>query len=117
MTIRTITQRVKHKKQSKRYFEKRLFKVLVSSFFLGGLVYIYSLGSVVFGVIERRNLEKEIASVSSEIGALEKDYLDKSSNISLETASMNGFVKAEKIFYESQEHVAINNTKNTEAGL
>lgn len=116
MIIRNIAPKI-NKKQSKRAFEKRLFKVLVGGFTLGILVYIYSLGSVVFGVVERRNLDKDISNLNSQIAVLEQNYIEKTSDITLESGKVLGYLKADNIYYESQERVAFKDTKNTKAGF
>lgn len=89
-------------------FEKRLFKVLVTVGVFSLVLYVYSLSSVVYGVVERRTLEKEITTLHSDIGSAETEYLLASNTMTYESASVLGYVKPTTVMYESQERVAFN---------
>lgn len=60
--------------------------------------YILILGNMVFSIIERRNLEKEIAVLSSEIGELEVSYLAASNSIDMNLSSAMGFKETKAAF-------------------
>ncbi len=89
-------------------FEKRLFKVLVTCSVLSLALYVYSLSSVVYGVVQRRTLEKDITKLHSDIGGAEAEYLLASNTMTYDTATVLGYVKPTTIVYESQERVAFN---------
>ena len=55
----------KTKIQQKYMFERRFFKVLVSLGILSIFLYVFSLSSVIYGVVQRRTLEKEVAQEKS----------------------------------------------------
>lgn len=89
-------------------FEKRLFKALVAVSILSLGLYVYSLSSVVYGVVQRRTLEKDITKLHSDIGSAEAEYLLASNMMTYDTATVLGYVKPNAIVYESQERVAFN---------
>lgn len=117
MIIRNINPTQQYNKKSRGSFEKRLFKVLVGSFMLGICVYIYSLGSVVYGVVERRSLEKDIAHLNSDIGSLEQTYLEKTGQVGFDSLATLGYTKPSIIYYESQERVALQTNTNQKQGF
>ncbi len=89
-------------------FEKQIFKILVAVGIASAFLYAYSLSSVIYGVVERRGLEKEITKLHSDIGIIEAEYLNNSNKLTYEVAQEHGFIKPENVAYELQERVAIN---------
>jgi hypothetical protein len=119
MIIRSISpqQHTRRHIQGKYAFERRLFKVLVIMTVLTICVYVYSLSSVIYGVVERRALEKEIAVITSDIGVLEAAYLLETNTITYNSAVVLGYTKPETLHYESQERVAFKDTEDKRNGL
>lgn len=109
MSLQTLKQQHTSTRVVSKYaFEKRIFKVLVAVGILSVCLYIYSLSSVIYGVVARRTLEKEITQLHSDIGAQEALYLLSANDLTLEAAEAKGFIKPTHISYESQERVAFN---------
>jgi hypothetical protein len=113
MIFQTIQQMKKnnHTVQNKYAFERRLFKVLVTLCILAVCLYIYSLSSVIYGVVARRTLERELVQLHSDIGEMEAKYLINSNQLTYESARELGFIKPTSIIYESQERFAFNTAK------
>ena len=78
-------------------------------FILAALAFFYVLilGSTVFGIIERRNLEKEIITLSNEIGKLEVSYLSVSNSIDMNLSSVMGF-KETKATFTTRKSIGFN---------
>jgi hypothetical protein len=98
-------------------FERRFFKVLVISGFLSVFLYIFSLSSLVYGIVERKTLEKNISSIKSDIALLEMDYLNKASDVDNSYIALLGYQKPKNIYYEREERVAFENKANQRSGL
>lgn len=98
-------------------FEHRLFKVLVGIFVFSICVYVYSLSSVIYGIVERRNLEKHVSVLKSDIAGVEKDYLDKIQSLTIEYAINEGYHKPLNKYYENQERMAFITGENQEQGF
>ncbi len=118
MMIRSINPFIQNNRIHSPYIiERRLFKVLVVLFALSIGLYVYSLSSVIYGVVERRALDKEITLLNSDIGTLEALYLSQTNTISYASATTLGYTKPHTLYYESQERVAFTNTTNQRNGL
>lgn len=119
MMIRSVApqQHTRRNIQGKYAFERRFFKILVATSVLSAGLYIYSLSSVIYGVVERRALEKEITMLNSEIGDLEAGYLNQTNTITYGTAVLSGYTKPNTLYYESQERVAFQNQPVERNGL
>ena len=100
----------KTKIQQKYMFERRFFKVLVSLGILSIFLYVFSLSSVIYGVVQRRTLEKEVAQVQAEIGALEANYLVRANELNYQEVALALYHTPKNIFYESKERVAFETT-------
>lgn len=100
----------KTKVQQKYMFERRFFKVLVSVGVLSIFLYIFSLSSVIYGVVQRRTLEKEVAKVQAEIGRLEATYLVRANELNYQEVALVSYNTPKNIFYESKERVAFETT-------
>lgn len=112
MTLKNIPTTVfqKPKIQKKYMFERRFFKVLVSLGVLSIFLYIFSLSSVIYGVVQRRTLEKEVAQIQADIGILEAQYLVRANELNSEEVALAGYNTPKNIFYESKERVAFETT-------
>ena len=69
----------------------RIFRLMIISFGALALCYALILGNMVFNIIERRSLEKEALSLSSEVGNLELAYLFLSNKVDLNLSYSLGF--------------------------
>lgn len=77
--------------------EKRIFYFLLFGVGVTALIYVYLIGSIVYGAVVKENIEIDIRNLQPEIGVLEIKYLDLSSKITPEFAHNLGFneVKAQ----------------------
>ncbi len=119
MIIRSLNPKTHTRRhiQGKYAFERRLFKALVAASVLSICLYVYSLSSVIYGVVERRALEKEISILTSDIGVLEAEYLNETNTITYTSAVLLEYTKPQTLYYESQERVAFKDTKDQRNGL
>lgn len=79
-------------------FGKNIFNTMIFILATLAFFYILILGNMVFSITERRNLEKEIAVLSSEIGELEVSYLAVSGSIDMNLSSTMGFKETKATF-------------------
>ncbi len=56
------------------------------------------LGNIVFSIIEGRTAETEVRSLSSDVSALELDYLSLSNKVNLDLSYQMGFVEVKAKF-------------------
>lgn len=64
-------------------------------------LYMYFLSASVVHVVMRKEVDKEIASLSSDVGALEASYIEAQHSVSEDIASLKGYKKTEdKIFID-----------------
>jgi hypothetical protein len=71
--------------------EKRAFSILSVSIVVVLVLYGYFVNETVFNIVSRKNLESEIATLNSDIGALELKYISSKNNVTLEYAYAKGF--------------------------
>jgi len=71
--------------------QKRVLHILLWSFSILAFCYVLILGNMIFNIIERRALETDTRSLSSEIGSLELQYLSASDKVDLTLAQSMGF--------------------------
>lgn len=62
------------------------------------LSYVLILGNIVFNIVQRKTLEKEIRSLSNEVSVLELSYLSVSKSIDLPLSSSMGFKETKATF-------------------
>jgi len=77
-------------------------KIILNAMFsiLGGLalLYVFILGNMVFDIIQRKALEKEVLALSAEVGNLELSYLSSLDSIDLALSSSMGFKETKATF-------------------
>ena len=78
--------------------QRRVLQAMLAGFGVLALSYIIILGNMVFNIVERKVLEKEIASLSNEVGGLELTYLSLSSKVDLKLSETMGFKEAKPAF-------------------
>jgi ABC-type Na+ efflux pump permease subunit len=71
--------------------EKRVFSALSMSIIVVLVLYGYFVNETVFNIVSRKSLEAEIATLNSDIGALELNYIARKNNVTLEYAYAKGF--------------------------
>ena len=74
--------------------QRRALHFLFMSFIALAFFYILILGSMVFNIVERRNLEEHARTLSSEVRDLELSYLSISNGIDLAFSHSLGFKEA-----------------------
>ena len=79
-------------------FEKNILNTMIFIFATLALFYILIIGNMVFNIILRKTLEKEITSLSNEISNLEVSYLAVSSSIDTDLSSTMGFKETKAAF-------------------
>lgn len=78
--------------------EKFILNIILLSFGALAFAYILFLGNMVTNIIERRGLEVNIRTLSSEVRDLELTYLSMSNNIDLSLSHSLGFKEAKTTF-------------------
>lgn len=79
-------------------FNKRMFKNMLFTLGALALVYVFVVGSTIFNIVERKSLENQARTLSSEVSDLELTYLAMASKIDLEYSHSLGFKEAKAKF-------------------
>lgn len=92
--------------------ERQIFVVILGLFIFGAAVYLYSVGSVLFAIVERRYAERHVAELKSTISQLELSYLNQTKRITEKFAESQGFIEPESlVFQDRATRVATNVTR------
>jgi len=91
--------------------EKNILKTMLFILATLAIFYMLILGSMVFNIIERRTLEKEMLTLSNEVGNLEVSYLAVSSSIDMDLSSAMGF-KETKATFATRKFLGFNSSGN-----
>lgn len=83
---------------SNNNIERIVLNIIIWSFIALTLLYILFLGNMVFNIIERRNLEKDVRTISNEVQNLELNYLSMSGQLDLGLSHFMGFKEIAKSF-------------------
>lgn len=78
--------------------QKTILNSMLSTLALLAFLYILILGNMVFNIVQRRTLEKEALTLSSEVGNLELSYLSLLSNTDFTLSSSMGFKETKATF-------------------
>ena len=70
---------------------KVVLRALLTTLALLGLIYALLLGLMVFNIVERKNLEQEMQTLSVEVSNLELEYLALAGSLDLELSRSLGF--------------------------
>jgi len=73
--------------------QARIFHMLLLSFGIFAFIYVLFLGNMVFNIVERKSLETDARTLSSEVGDLELTYLSISNKIDLTLSHSLGFTE------------------------
>ncbi len=87
-----------------RIFRKKVLAALITLFILCTGLYAYFLQQTVQSVVERKQLDTEIASLHSRIGDAEYNYGSSVSQITLDKALAMGFQPVEDTTYVTRAH-------------
>jgi len=68
-----------------------VLRTMLSTLALLAFAYALSIGLMVWNIVERKNLEREMQALSTEVGNLELTYLSISGEIDLELSRAMGF--------------------------
>lgn len=75
------------------------FYILLSGILIGAILYIYSVNAAIRNVVERGNLEEQIAGIQNDLSELEYRYVRFESSVTLESAAPLGLGELDnKIF-------------------
>lgn len=85
-----------------RDLRRRLFHFILVALGALALLYILLLGSMVLNIIERRSLEADARTLSTEVGDLELTYLSMSNKIDANLSRSMGFMEAKTKFITRQ---------------
>ena len=78
--------------------EKIIFNVIIWSFGILALFYVVFLGNMVKNIVERKSLETNALTLSSEVRDLELTYLSMSNNVDLAFSYSKGFKEIQATF-------------------
>ena len=78
--------------------EKNILHTMTFIFGTLALFYVLILGNMVFSIVERRTLEKEMLSLSNEVSELEVSYLAVSNSVDMNLSSTMGFKETKASF-------------------
>lgn len=76
------------------YKKQRLFFVALSLFFILFGLYVYFVSASIVHVVARKEVDREIARVSSHVGDLESAYIAAKQAIAPDSIGRHGFVTA-----------------------
>ena len=83
-------------REEKMWFFAALFILMFVS-----VLYVYFLSASVVHVVMRKEINQEIAQVSSQVSSLESEYIEAQHRVSDDIASMHGYVVTEeKVFID-----------------
>ena len=77
---------------------KIILNIMLSILAALALWYVLILGNMVFNIVQRKTLEKEMLTLSNEVGNLELSYLSISNSVDLALSSSMGFKEIKATF-------------------
>lgn len=78
--------------------EKNIFNTMIFILIALALFYVLILGNMVFSIVGRKTLEKEMLTLSNEVSELEVFYLTVSNSIDMNLSSTMGFKETKATF-------------------
>ena len=87
-----VKQIIKKQIEGIEYREKKIFWILFSAFIFFGLSYGFLINGSMMNAMSKQNIEKKIASLSSDVNTLEFNYLNIKNSVTIDTALSKGFV-------------------------
>ena len=92
--------------------EKFILNIIIWSFGILMIVYVFLLGSMVRNIVERQSLEMRALSLSSEVRNLEATYLSMSNDIDLSLSYSMGFKEIQATF-ATRKALGLNSTSES----
>lgn len=89
--------------------ERNIFNTMLFIFAMLVVFYVLILGNMVFSIVGRRTLEKEMLALSNEVGRLEVSYLSISNSVDTNLSSTMGF-KETKATFATRKALGFNST-------
>ncbi len=83
--------------------DKSIFKVLLVALVIVFGLYFYFFSHTIFNVIDRKNLELSVRSLSTEADSLEIKYIELSKTIDYNMAQSLGFKESEDTHFASRK--------------
>ena len=71
---------------------------MLSVFGMLAMLYVLILGNMIFNIVQRKNIEKQELSLSSEVGNLELSYFSVSSSVDMTLSASMGFKETKATF-------------------
>lgn len=87
------------------HHEHAISNALAAALFLCLALYGVLVCMVVFDTVDRRNVEKEMQPLYSQVGKLESDYITRATNINLSFAHSIGFEDASRVKFTTRATV------------
>ena len=78
--------------------KKNIFNTMLFILAALAIFYVLILGNMVFSIIGRKTLEKEMLALSNEVGKLELSYLTVSNSVDMNLSSTMGFKETKATF-------------------
>jgi len=100
MRIKTLKFNTEH--------QKTIFWALAGAAFVFILLYSYFVNASVLSVVERKNIEQELAISSSRVAGLESKYFASMNSITLAFAIESGFVETQTNTFVARKALARN---------
>ena len=92
--------------------EKIFLRAIIFSFGALAIFYVLILGNMVWNIVERRSLEREVATLGSAVHELELTYLSQSMNIDLIFSKNLGFTETDTKFATRKSLGSVKLAKN-----
>ena len=93
--------------------EKNILRTMLFILAALAIFYVLILGNMVFNIIERKALEKEMLTLSNDVGKLEISYLAVSSSVDMQLSSTMGFKEIKATFATRKSLGYLENVKFT----
>ena len=91
--------------------ERFILNIIIWSFGVLALLYVVFLGNMVKNIVERKNLEAQTLTLSSEVRNLELSYLSLSNNVDLNLSYSMGF-KEIKANFATNKSLGLKSSSN-----
>lgn len=101
--MKKMTKAIKNKILNIENLERKIFWYFTMCIIIFSGFYLYYVNRTIVNVVERQNIEKEIALINSRLGDLESSYLSLKNGISYDLALSKGFVKVSNEKYVSRK--------------
>ncbi len=81
-----------------RQTRAQILHVILASFGMLAIIYLFILGMMVWNIIDRKALEVEVHKLASEVRLLEETYLAEASQVDLNFSHSQGFKEIKATF-------------------